>query len=91
MWYVCVCCLHDQACCCWPHKNAATSSARFQPQFIPKSQTPTSVGFLRKSFTVAVSSCSCTGAVSSGNVSRKLSSSSSALSMRSAYSPASVE
>jgi hypothetical protein len=46
-----------------------------------------SVGFLRKSFTVAVSSCSCTAASSSANVSRNVSSSSSALSMRSAYSP----
>ena len=46
-----------------------------------------SVGFLRKSFTVAVSNCSCTGEVSSGKVSRKVSSSSSALSILSAYSP----
>lgn len=46
-----------------------------------------SSGCLRKSLTVAVSSCSCTSADSSSNVSRKCSSCSSALSMRSAYSP----
>ena len=46
-----------------------------------------STGFFRNSLTVAVMSCSCTAAVSSGNDSRNCSSSSSALSMRSAYSP----
>jgi hypothetical protein len=37
--------------------------------------------------TVAVNNCSCTNAGSSGNVSKKLSRSSSALSILSAYSP----
>ena len=46
-----------------------------------------SAGRLRKSLTVAVSIWSCTCGVSSSNDSRKDSSSSSALSMRSAYSP----
>lgn len=49
--------------------------------------TCVSSGCLRNSLTVAVRSCSCTSADSSSKVSRKCSSCSSALSMRSAYSP----
>ena len=45
------------------------------------------MGFFRKSLTAAVINCNWTCDDSSGKVSRKNSSSSSALSMRSAYSP----
>lgn len=46
-----------------------------------------SVGLFRNSFTMAVNSCSWTCVFSSWNPSKKLSNSSSALSIRSAYSP----
>lgn len=46
-----------------------------------------SVGFLRKSFTMAVNNCSCTCEFSSWKPSKKLCNNSSALSIRSAYSP----
>ena len=70
-----------------PYQNTHTMHAQHTPIPYFLSFTWVSSGCLRKSLTVAVRSCSCTSADSSSNVSRKCSSCSSALSMRSAYSP----